>query len=178
MPKLNSPSRYHGIYNAPHRAFLRSIGLTDVEIQKPLVALATAWSEAGPCNFHTLTLARVAKEGVKEAGLTPLAFPTMVVNDNIGMGSEGMRYSLVSRDLIADMVEAQFNAHAFDALVGIGGCDKTTPGILMAMARLNVPSIYVYGGSAEPGFFLGRRLTIEDVHEAIGAYIGKKIGEY
>ncbi|TRM75055.1 dihydroxy-acid dehydratase [Sulfolobus sp. B5] len=178
MPKLNSPSRYHGIYNAPHRAFLRSIGLTDVEIQKPLVALATAWSEAGPCNFHTLTLARVAKEGVKEAGLTTLAFPTMVVNDNIGMGSEGMRYSLVSRDLIADMVEAQFNAHAFDALVGIGGCDKTTPGILMAMARLNVPSIYVYGGSAEPGFFLGRRLTIEDVHEAIGAYIGKKIGEY
>ncbi|QXJ30828.1 dihydroxy-acid dehydratase [Saccharolobus shibatae] len=178
MPaKLNSPSRYHGVYNAPHRAFLRSVGLTDEEIGKPLVAIATAWSEAGPCNFHTLALARVAKEGAKEAGLSPLAFPTMVVNDNIGMGSEGMRYSLVSRDLIADMVEAQFNAHAFDGLVGIGGCDKTTPGILMAMARLNVPSIYIYGGSAEPGYFMGKRLTIEDVHEAIGAYLAKRITE-
>lgn len=176
--KLNSPQRYHGIYNAPHRAFLRSIGLTDEEIGKPLIAIATAWSEAGPCNFHTLALARVAKEGVKEGGMSPLAFPTMVVNDNIGMGSEGMRYSLVSRELIADMVEAQFNAHAFDGLVGIGGCDKTIPGILMAMARLNVPSIYVYGGSAEPGYYMGKRLTIEDVHEAIGSYIAKKITEY
>ncbi|AHC51911.1 dihydroxy-acid dehydratase [Sulfolobus acidocaldarius SUSAZ] len=176
--KLNSPLRYHGIYNAPHRAFLRSVGLTDGEINKPLVAVATAWSEAGPCNFHTLSLAHVAKEGAKEGGLTPLAFPTIVVNDNIGMGTEGMRYSLVSRDLIADMVEAQFNAHAFDALIGIGGCDKTTPGILMAMARLNVPSIYIYGGSAEPGFYLGKRLTIEDVHETIGAFIAGKIDEH
>ncbi|MCH1770440.1 MULTISPECIES: dihydroxy-acid dehydratase [Metallosphaera] len=178
MPSnLNSPSRYQGLYNSPHRAFLRSVGLTDSEINKPLIAVATAWSEAGPCNFHTLTLARVAKEGAKEAGLSPLAFPTMVVNDNIGMGSEGMRYSLVSRDLIADMVEGQFNAHAFDGLIGIGGCDKTTPGILMGMARLNVPSIYVYGGSAEPGFYMGKKLTIEDVHEAIGAYLANKISE-
>ncbi|MCY0859862.1 MAG: dihydroxy-acid dehydratase [Sulfolobaceae archaeon] len=175
--ELRSPSRYHGVLNAPHRAFLRSIGLNDIDIYKPLVAVATAWSEAGPCNYHTLMLANVAKEGARQVGLTPLVYPTMVVNDNIGMGSEGMRYSLVSRDLIADMVEAQFNAHAFDALIGIGGCDKTTPGMLMAMARLNVPSIYVYGGSAEPGFYKGMKLTIEDVHEAIGAYLSKKISE-
>ncbi|MEM0165354.1 MAG: dihydroxy-acid dehydratase [Saccharolobus sp.] len=178
MPKLNSELRYRGVYNSPHRSFLRSVGLTDDDINKPLVAIATAWSEAGPCNFHTLALARVAKEGAKEGGLSPLAFPTMVVNDNIGMGTEGMRYSLVSRDLIADMVEAQFNAHAFDGLIGIGGCDKTTPGILMAMARLNVPSIYVYGGSAEPGYYMGKKLTIEDIHEAIGQYIAGKISEY
>lgn len=175
--KLNSPSRYHGALNAPHRAFLRSIGLSDADINKPLIAIATAWSEAGPCNYHTLILANAAKEGARQSGLTALVYPTMVVNDNIGMGSEGMRYSLVSRDLIADMVEAQFNAHAFDALIGIGGCDKTTPGILMAMARLNVPAIYVYGGSAEPGFYKGMKLTIEDVHEAIGAYVAGKISE-
>ena len=175
--KLRSPERYHGVLNAPHRAFLRSIGLTDQDINKPLVGVAVAWSEAGPCNIHTLALATYVKEGARNAGVTPLAFPTMVVIDNIAMGSEGMRYSLVSRDMIADMIEAQFNAHAYDGLIGIGGCDKTTPGILMAMARLNVPSIYLYGGSAEPGIYMGRKLTIEDVHEAIGAFLAGKITE-
>ncbi|AFZ69937.1 dihydroxy-acid dehydratase [Caldisphaera lagunensis DSM 15908] len=178
MPiRLASSTRYKGIYNSPHRAFLRSIGLNDEDINKPLVAIATAWSEAGPCNYHTLALAGVAKEGARDSDLTPLAFPTMVVNDNIGMGSEGMKYSLISRELIADMIEAQFNAHAFDGLIGIGGCDKTTPGILMAMSRLNVPSIYVYGGSSEPGYYNGKKLTIEDVHEAIGSYLANKISE-
>ncbi|MEM4138952.1 MAG: dihydroxy-acid dehydratase [Sulfolobaceae archaeon] len=175
--QLRSPDRYHGLFNATHRAFLRSIGLSDNDIYRPLVAVSVAWSEAGPCNIHTLDLARYVKEGARNSGVTPLAFPAMVVNDNIGMGSEGMRYSLVSRDLIADMIEAQFNAHAFDALIGIAGCDKTEPGTMMAMARLNVPSIYLYGGSAEPGFYMGRKLTIEDVHEAIGAFISGKIKE-
>lgn len=169
--ELPSRARYHGILNAPHRAFLRSVGLTDLDIGKPLIAVSVAWSEAGPCNIHTLALSVVVKEGVKMAGGTPLAFPAMVVNDNIGMGSEGMRYSLVSRDLIADMIEAQFRAHAFDGLVGLAGCDKTEPGTLMSMARINEPSIYLYGGSAEPGSFRGRSVTIEDIHEAVGAYL-------
>ncbi len=117
------------------------------------------------------------KEGVRSGGGSPLSFPVMVVNDNISMGSEGMRYSLVSRELIADMIEAQFNAHAFDGLIGIAGCDKTEPGTLMAIARINYPSIYLYGGSAEPGFYKGRRVTIEDVHETVGAYLRGKISE-
>ena len=174
---LQSRERYHGVLNAPHRAFLRSIGLTDLDIGKPLVAISIAWSEAGPCNIHTMTLSAYVKEGVKGGGGSPLAFPVMVINDNIGMGSEGMRYSLVSRDLIADMIEAQFMAHAFDALVGIAGCDKTEPGTLMAMARINMPSIYLYAGSAEPGFYKGRKVTIEDIHEAVGAYLKGKVSE-
>ena len=172
---LRSHERYLGPENAPHRAFLRSIGFTDSDIGKPLIAVVAAWSEAGPCNIHTLSLAVHVKEGVREGGGSPLAVPTIVVNDNIGMGTEGMRYSLVSRDLIADTVEAQVNAHAFDGFVGIGGCDKTTPGLLMAMARINIPSIYLYGGSAEPGYYGGREITIEDVHEALGAYLAGKI---
>ncbi|BBD73209.1 dihydroxy-acid dehydratase [Sulfodiicoccus acidiphilus] len=175
--ELRSPARYHGILNAPHRAFLRSVGLTDSDIAKPLVAVSVAWSEAGPCNAHTLGLAQLVKEGVRTGGASPLAFPTIVVNDNIGMGTEGMRYSLVSREVIADTIEAQFNAHAFDGLVGIAGCDKTEPGTLMGMARLNVPSIYLYAGSAEPGFYMGREVTIEDVHEAIGAYLKGRVTE-
>jgi dihydroxy-acid dehydratase len=175
--KLNSPQRYHGVENASHRAFLRAIGLSETEIYRPLVAVSVAWSEAGPCNIGTLELSRYVKEGVRMSGNTALAFPTMVINDNIGMGSEGMRYSLVSRDLIADMIEAQYNAHAFDALIGIAACDKTTPGTLMAMARLNTVSIYLYGGSAEPGYYKGRKLTIEDVYESLGALIKGKISE-
>jgi dihydroxy-acid dehydratase len=114
---------------------------------------------------------------MEAAGVTGLAVPTLVVNDNISMGTEGMRYSLVSRDLIADTIEAQVQAHAFDGLVGIGGCDKTQPGIMMAMVRMNLPSVYVYGGSAEPGYLGDRKLTIEDVYESIGAYLSGKVTE-
>jgi len=174
---LKSEERFHGVLNAPHRAFLRSIGMTDSDIARPLIAVSVSWSEAGPCNIHTLGLSAYVKEGAKSAGGSPLAFPTMVVNDNIGMGSEGMRYSLVSREWIADMIEAQFNAHAFDALVGIAACDKTEPGTLMAMARLNRPSVYLYGGSAEPGFYMGKEVTIEDIHEAIGGYLRGQVKE-
>ncbi|MGC8606644.1 MAG: dihydroxy-acid dehydratase [Vulcanisaeta sp.] len=179
MVKINlrSQERYGGALNAPHRAFLRAVGFTDDDIGKPLIAVVAAWSEAGPCNIHTLQLAMHTKEGVRRGGGSPLTVPTIVVNDNIGMGTEGMRYSLVSREVIADTIEAQVNAHAFDGFVGIGGCDKTTPGILMAMARLNIPAVYLYGGTAEPGFYGDRKLTIEDVHEAVGAYLSGKIAE-
>jgi len=175
--RLQSRDRYLGAVNAPHRAFLRSVGLTDEDIEKPLVGVAVAWSEAGPCNYHTLGLVNYVKEGIRAGGGSALAFPTIVVNDNIGMGTEGMRYSLVSREVIADSVEAQVMAHALDGFVGIGGCDKTGPGIMMAMARLNLPSVYLYGGSAEPGLYGDRKLTIEDIHEAVGAYVRGLISE-
>ncbi len=174
---LPSRTRYHGLFNASHRAFLRSIGLSDAEIERPLGCVVVSWSEAGPCNYHTLGLVQHVKEGMEAAGVTGLAVPTLVVNDNISMGTDGMRYSLVSRDLIADTIEAQVQAHAFDCLVGIGGCDKTQPGIMMAMVRLNLPSVYVYGGSAEPGYLGDRKLTIEDVYESIGSYLSGKISE-
>ena len=166
-----SVERYTGVYNLNRRAFLRAVGFTDEDIGKPMAAIVVAWSEAGPCNFHTLGLVKYVKEGIRAGGGTALAVPTIVVNDNIGMGTEGMRYSLVSRDLIADTAEAQVMAHAFDGFVGIGGCDKTEPGLMMAMARINRPAVYLYGGSAEPGFYGDKKLTIEDTFETLGAYI-------
>jgi dihydroxy-acid dehydratase len=172
-----STERFAGILNSPHRSFLWSVGLDPSDIGKPLVGVVTAWSESGPCNFHTLGLAGYAKQGLREAGCAALAMPTIVVNDNISMGTPGMRYSLVSRELIADSVEAQIVAHAYDGFVAIGGCDKTQPGLIMAMARINRPSIYIYGGSAEPGFIGDKKVTIEDVHEYVGAYISGKISE-
>lgn len=172
-----SSERFAGTLNAPHRAFLWSIGIDPSDIGKPLAGVVVAWSESGPCNFHTLNLVGYAKQGLRDAGCVGLAMPTIVVNDNISMGTEGMRYSLVSREVIADSVEAQIVAHAYDGFVSIGGCDKTQPGLMMAMARINRPSIYMYGGSAEPGFIGDKKFTIEDVHEYVGAYLGGKISE-
>jgi len=174
---LTSKERFAGPYNTAHRVFLRSIGFTDEDIAKPLVAVAVAWSEVGPCNYHTLGLSHLVKEGVRETGGSALAFPAMVVIDNITMGTEGMRYSLVSRDLIADMVESQASAHAFDGLIGIAGCDKTEPGILMAMLRMNKPAVFLYGGTAEPGWYNGKELTMESVYQAMGAYIAGTLSE-
>ncbi|MCS7145526.1 MAG: dihydroxy-acid dehydratase [Nitrososphaerota archaeon] len=172
-----SSERYAGILNAPHRAFLWSIGLDPSDIGKPLAGVVVAWSESGPCNFHTLNLVGYVKQGLRDAGCVGLAMPTIVVNDNISMGTAGMRYSLVSREVIADSVEAQIVAHAYDGFVAIGGCDKTQPGLMMAMARINRPSIYMYGGSAEPGFIGEKKFTIEDVHEYVGAYLKGKASE-
>jgi dihydroxy-acid dehydratase len=172
-----SSERFAGTLNSPHRAFLWSVGLDPSDVGKPLSGVVVAWSESGPCNFHTLNLVGYVKQGLREAGCAALAMPTIVVNDNISMGTPGMRYSLISRDLIADSVEAQIVAHAYDGFVAIGGCDKTQPGLMMAMARINRPSIYVYGGSAEPGFLGDKKVTIEDVHEYVGAYISGKISE-
>lgn len=174
---LPSKERFGGVTNGAHRAFLRAVGLTEDDLMKPLSAIVVAWSEAGPCNYHTLNLAQRVKEGVRAGGGVALAVPTIVVSDNISMGSEGMRYSLVSRELIADSVEAQIIAHAFDGLVGIGGCDKTEPGLIMGMARVNRPAVYLYGGSAEPGLYGGRMITIADTGEALGSYIKGLITE-
>ncbi|MEZ0319845.1 MAG: dihydroxy-acid dehydratase [Pyrobaculum sp.] len=173
--KIRSSLWYDGVDNAPHRSYLRAVGFTEEDFGKPLVGVVASWSELGPCNFHTLDLVKYVKEGVKEAGGVALAAPTIVVNDGINMGTPGMRYSLISRDLIADSVEAQINAHGVDAWVGIGGCDKTQPGLMMAMVRLNIPAVYLYGGSAEAGWLGERELTVEDVFEAVGAYHAGKI---
>ena len=173
--KIRSPKWYDGVDNASHRPYLRAVGFTEEDFSKPLVGVLAAWSELGPCNYHTLELARYVKEGVKEAGGVGLTAPTIVVNDGINMGTPGMRYSLISRDLIADTIEAQFNAHGVDAWIGIGGCDKTQPGIMMAMARLDLPAVYLYGGTAEAGWLGERELTIEDAFEAVGAHLSGKI---
>lgn len=174
---MPSSERYWGLLNAPHRAFLRAVGVSDYDLGKPLCGVVVSWSEVGPCNYHTLSLAGYVKDGVMTGGGLGLAMPTIVVNDNITMGTDGMKYSLVSRELIADSVEAQIVAHAFDGFACIGGCDKTQPGLMMAMARINRPAIYLYGGSAEPGYYNDRKLTIEDVHEAVGGYLAGEVSE-
>jgi dihydroxy-acid dehydratase len=166
-----------GIEKAPQRAMLRAIGLKDRDFDRPFVGIANTWTDAQPCNFHLRELAVEVKKGVREAGGTPLEFNTVAVNDAIGMGHEGMRASLVSREVIADSIELAAVGYQFDALVTIGGCDKTQPACVMAMARLNVPSIYLYGGSIPPGNFDGRSVTIQDVFEAVGAVGSGKMTE-
>jgi len=162
---------------APHRAMYRAMGLTDADIERPFVAIATSWNEATPCNVHLDRLARAAQAGVRASGGTPRIFGTIAVSDGIAMGHEGMKASLVSREVIADSVELMVHAHQYDALVGIAGCDKSLPGMAMAMARLNVPSVFVYGGTILPGRFRGRDVTIQDVFEAVGAYAAGQISE-
>ncbi|BDC18359.1 dihydroxy-acid dehydratase [Acidianus sp. HS-5] len=175
IQKIRSQTVYGGYEKAPNRAFLRAMGLNDDDISRPLIGIAAAWNEAGPCNIHVLGLANVAKEGVREAGGTPRIFTTPVVIDGIAMGSEGMKYSLVSREVIADTVELTVNAHGYDGFVALGGCDKTGPGLMMAMARLNIPSIYMYGGTTLPGNYKGKQIAIGDVYEAVGTYSAGKI---
>jgi dihydroxy-acid dehydratase len=148
---------------------LRATGLSDEDLERPIIGIANTWTEAQPCNFHLRDLAQIVKEGVREAGGTPLEFNTVAVNDAIGMGHEGMKASLISREVIADSIELGAVAYQFDGLVAIGGCDKTQPACVMAMARLNIPAVYLYGGSIPPGEFEGRAVTIQDVFEAVGA---------
>ncbi len=167
--KLKSRAVYEGYTRAPARAYLRAMGLTDEDIAKPFVGVVSAWNETSPCNVHLNRFAGLAKEGVKAAGGTPREFTTIAVTDGIAMGYEGMKASLVSREVIADSIELTMLGHGYDALVGIAGCDKTLPGIMMAMARLNVPSVFMYGGSILPGRYEGRDVTIQDVFESVGA---------
>ena len=148
---------------------LRAIGLTDEDFERPIIGIANTWTEAQPCNYHLRELAQEVKRGVRDAGGTPLEFNTIAVNDAIGMGHEGMKASLISREVIADSIELCAVAYQFDALVAIGACDKTQPACIMALARLNLPSIYLYGGSIPPGEQNGRSVTIQDVFEAVGA---------
>jgi dihydroxy-acid dehydratase len=149
---------------------LRAVGFSEDDFAKPQVAVASSWNEVTPCNYHLGKLAALAKEGVRQGGSVPLEFGTIAVSDGIAMGHEGMKASLMSRDLIADSVELMMHAERFDALVGIAGCDKSEPGMMMAMARLNLPSVYLYGGTILPGTYRDRDITIQDVFEAVGAH--------
>ncbi len=173
--RLRSDSVKRGPHRAPHRAMYRAMGLRDEDFERPFIAIATTWNEATPCNVHLDRLARATQAGVRAAGGTPRTFVTIAVSDGIAMGHEGMKASLVSREIIADSVELMVHAHQYDALVGIAGCDKSLPGIAMAMARLNIPSVFVYGGTILPGQFRGRDVTIQDVFEAVGAYAAGQI---
>ncbi|HKS66099.1 MAG TPA: dihydroxy-acid dehydratase [Candidatus Acidoferrales bacterium] len=166
---MHSDEIKKGISRAPARAMLKATGLTDEDLARPLVAVANTWTEVTPCNFHLRTLAERMKEGIRAAGGTPIEFDTIAISDGITMGTEGMKASLVSREIVADSIELVVRAHAFDAVVAICGCDKTIPGTVMALARLNIPSLSLYGGSIAAGKFQGREVTIQDVFEAVGA---------
>lgn len=154
---------------------LRAVGFRDEDFEKPIIGIASAWSDLTPCNMHIDKLADKAREGVRVGGGFPLTFGTITVSDGIAMGTEGMKYSLVSREVIADSIEVVSNAERFDGLVAIGGCDKNMPGALMAMARLNIPGIFVYGGTIKPGNVNGKDVDIVSIFEAVGAYDAKKI---
>jgi dihydroxy-acid dehydratase len=159
-----------GPERAPARAMLRAVGFSEEDFGKPQVGVASSWNEVTPCNYHLGKLAALAKEGVRQGGAVPLEFTTIAVSDGIAMGHEGMKASLISREVIADSVELVMHAERFDGLVGIAGCDKSEPGMLMAMARLNLPAVYLYGGTILPGTYEGRDVTIQDVFEAVGAH--------
>jgi dihydroxy-acid dehydratase len=158
-----------GPERAPARAMLRAVGFSEEDFGKPQVGVASSWNEVTPCNYHLGKLAALAKEGVRQGDAVPMEFTTIAVSDGIAMGHEGMKASLISRDVIADSVELVMHAERFDGLVGIAGCDKSEPGMLMAMARLNLPSVYLYGGTILAGTYGGRDITIQDVFEAVGA---------
>src|ERR1700738_4821402 len=170
--KLRLPSRHatEGPDRAPHRAFYYAMGLTREQIHQPFVGVATCWNEAAPCNISLMRQAQAVKKGVAAGGATPREFCTITVTDGLAMGHEGMKSSLPSREVIADSVELTMRGHAYDALVGLAGCDKSLPGMMMAMCRLNVPAIFIYGGSILPGSFRGQPVTVQDLFEAVGRH--------
>ena len=172
---LPSRKTVEGPSRAPHRAMYKAMGLKDEDLGRALVGVSSTFNEATPCNLHLNTLAQSAKEGVKSSGCTPREFTAIAVSDAIAMGHQGMKASLVSREIIADSIELMMRAHQYDAIVGISGCDKSLPGTLMGMARLNLPAVFVYGGSIMPGNWNGKEVTIQDVYEAVGAYEARKI---
>src|SRR5262245_57108262 len=160
---------------APTRAMLKAAGFSDDDLRKPIVGVANTWIEIGPCNYHLRRLAAKVKEGIRAAGGTPMEFNTVSISDGISMGAEGMKCSLISREVIADSIELVARGNHFDALVCLSGCDKTNPGVVMALARLNIPGLALYGGSIAPGHLGDKDLTIQDVFEAVGAYASKRI---
>src|SRR3984957_14031494 len=174
---MQSDAIKKGISRAPARAMLKATGLTDADLARPLVAIANTWTEVTPCNFHLRQLAERVKAGVRTAGGTPIEFDTITISDGITMGTEGMKASLISREGIADSIELFVRAHAFDAVVALCGCDKTIPATVMALARLNLPRLALYGGSIMPGKFHGQEVTIQDVFEAVGACAAGKMTE-
>ncbi|MBV1705355.1 MAG: dihydroxy-acid dehydratase, partial [Hyphomicrobiales bacterium] len=170
--KKKLPSRHvtEGPARAPHRSYLYAMGLTREQIHQPLVGVASCWNEAAPCNISLMRQAQAVKKGVAAANGTPREFCTITVTDGIAMGHQGMKASLVSREVIADSVELTMRGHCYDALVGLAGCDKSLPGMMMAMLRLNVPSVFLYGGSILPGRWHGRDVTVVDVFEGVGMH--------
>ena len=165
-----SAALLRGFERAPARAMLKAVGFDDEELSRPLVGVANTWIEVMPCNIHLRDLADYVKEGIRAAGGTPVEFNTIAVSDGVSMGTEGMKASLVSREVVADSIELVVRGHLFDAVIALAGCDKTIPGTAMALARLDLPSLVLYGGSIAPGSFHGRDVTIQDVFEAVGAH--------
>ena len=164
-----------GPERAPHRSYYYAMGLKEKEINRPFVGVVSTWNEAAPCNISLMGQTKFVKKGVTEAGGTPREFTTITVTDGIAMGHPGMKSSLVSREVIADSVELTVRGHCYDAIVGVAGCDKSLPGLMMVMARLNLPSIFMYGGSILPGKFKGKQVTVQDLFEAVGEYASGKI---
>ncbi len=177
--KSKLPSRHVSVGpdKAPHRSYYYAMGLSEQEIAQPFVGVATCWNEAAPCNISLSRQAQVVKLGVKAGGGTPREFTTITVTDGIAMGHAGMKSSLASREALADSVELTMRGHCYDAMVGLAGCDKSLPGMMMVMVRLNVPSVFMYGGSILPGRFKGRDVTVQDVFEAVGAHSGGKMSD-
>jgi dihydroxy-acid dehydratase len=175
--KLHSIALTEGPSRAGARAMLRAVGFTKDDLHKPIIGVANTWTEIGPCNFHLRQIAEAVKEGIREAGGTPMEFNTITISDGITMGTEGMKASLISREVIADSVELVARGNLFDGLVAIAGCDKNMPGTVMALARLDIPSLMLYGGSIAPGHLNGKDLTIQDVYEAIGSHSAGRLDD-
>src|SRR4051794_14996521 len=175
--KLQSHTITQGRDRAPARAMLKAIGFTDEDLAKPIIGVANTWIETMPCNFNLRALAEDVKRGVREAGGTPMEFNTIAISDGVTMGTEGMKASLVSRDLIADSIELVARGHMFDGIVALVACDKTIPAAAMALLRLNIPGVVLYGGSILPGKYNGRDLTVQDVFEAVGAHSAGRIDD-
>lgn len=173
--KLPSRTILEGPDRAPARSYFYAIGLTEADLQKPIIGIANTWIEVMPCNFHLRDISAKVKEGVRAAGGTPLEFNTIAISDGISMGTEGMKTSLISREVIADSIELTARGYLFDGIVAISGCDKTIPGTVMALGRLNLPSLMVYGGSIKPGKLNGKDITIQDVFEAVGSHARGKM---
>ena len=183
MKKFNKkklPSRHTslGPDKAPQRSFYYAMDLTEKDVAKPFVGVVSTWNEAAPCNIALMRQAQSVKKGVHQAGGTPREFCTITVTDGIAMGHEGMKSSLISRDVIADSTELTVRGHCYDALVGVAGCDKSLPGLMMAMVRLNVPSVFIYGGSILPGRFNGKDVTVVDVFEGVGKFSSGKMSAH
>src|SRR5947209_2293100 len=175
--KQHSATITNGRNRAGARAMLKGIGFTDDELARPIIGVANTWTETMPCNYHLRHLAGKVKEGIRAAGGTSMEFNSIAISDGVTMGTEGMKASLVSREVIADSIELVGRGHMFDAIIALVGCDKTIPGAAMALVRLNVPSILLYGGSIAPGRFKGRDVTVGDVYEAIGAHAAGKMSD-
>src|ERR1700746_1164165 len=177
MPKLQSYTITQGKSRAGARSMLKAIGFTDSDLAKPIIGVANTWIETMPCNFHLRRLSAKIKDGIRAAGGTPMEFNTIAISDGETMGTEGMRASLVSREVIADSIELVCRGQMFDAVVCVVGCDKTIPAAAMALARMNLPGVVLYGGTIAPGSYRGKDVTIQDVYEAIGANVAGKMSD-